>query len=216
MELASRVASSAATEVAEQRQLGLARQALHGACAQALFELNSARHAGVARRRALHLECAGKGEQALDPHYSRAAELWGAEEQRNALVARYNLALVEVGAGEFAVARSLFTELVGQYAAAGFEARLALVYAGLMTGAVAEGDWRDFEKRCEQTSNSIFDTGIAHADLVWMTRRALQLIEARQHPEVHRVVLDFACEQLERLERSAEAKALRDEQLAGA
>jgi tetratricopeptide (TPR) repeat protein len=150
---------------------------------------------------------------AAKQHYARAAAILEAAELRTVHIARYNISLVEIGAGHFSEARSILTELLERYPAVGFDARLPLVYAGLMTCAIGEGDWSGFEKLHATTLEMVDESDAAHADLAWMAQRALELVDARERPVAHQQMVDFACEQLERLDRDDEANELRDRQV---
>jgi tetratricopeptide (TPR) repeat protein len=150
--------------------------------------------------------------------YSKAAELFQLDGNRPYYVSRYNLALTEIGAGNFGLARDILSELTHQYVEIGCESRLAMIYAGLMTCAVGEGDWDGWDENYRRAVTALPDIGGAHEDIAWMAELIVRLagtdVADRQGVDRDRVfgirdkALALACEQNERLGNAEKVRAL--------
>lgn len=93
---------------------------------------------------------------------------------RFAHITRFNLGLIALGAQRFGDARAVFEELLGLYPAAGLEARLPVVDAGL---AVASLAWRDhavFDAHLFSVETAV-TVGFRHNDLPWILQQGLEL-----------------------------------------
>ncbi len=134
--------------------------------------------------------------------YRKAFEAFEAFGSRSSLIARYNLALVEIGAGRFERARDLLDELAQDYVDAGFAARSTLVYAGLMTCAAGEGDWHRWAHYFELVDTRLEQSGTAHGDIVWMAERAVCLATEHQHTTAEAQARALADAHRARLEQS--------------
>lgn len=122
----------------------------------------------------------------LDPartYYSRALALFVAENNRLVHVARFNIALVEIGARNFSVAHRILAELAGSYAEDGYRSKLPLVYAALMVCAVGRGDWDGWEKNSQLFRVALPDIGGVHEDIAWLAQSAARFLTARINDE---------------------------------
>lgn len=140
--------------------------------------------------------------------YSKAAELYESDGTRSEVIARYNLALAEIGAGDYGAARGLLEQLEDRYAEAGLKARVSLVLAGLMTCAAGTGDWEAWQAYGNRIRELIDSVGTAHHDLAWMGEQSCRLADASGEIERRREALEFACAQHERLGHPERAEKL--------
>jgi|GEM_PF-5323371 len=111
-------------------------------------------------------------------HYVKALEIYPSGTHRPAQVGRYNIALVEIGAQNFQVARPILSKLLLSYVEMGMRAKLPLIYAALMTCAVGRKDWQAWEESRAHFERTLPQSGGAHEDIAWLAERMLGLIDA--------------------------------------
>lgn len=158
--------------------------------------------------------------------YVKALELYRVENNRPAYVARYNIALVEIGAHNFKEARPILLNLIMSYVEVGHHSKLPLLYAGLMTCAVGRRDWKAWEENLERFESTLSNISGAHEDIAWLAERALLLADAfmdelttREEPvgdklEIHRLfvlreqLFELACKQNDLLGNTKKLRTL--------
>lgn len=118
-------------------------------------------------------------------YYVQALEVYPAGTHRPAQVGHYNIALVEIGAQNYQVARPILIKLVMSYLDTGMRAKLPLIYAALMTCAVGRQDWEAWEENRAQFERALLDSGGAHEDIAWLAERMLGLFDALMLTEPH-------------------------------
>jgi tetratricopeptide (TPR) repeat protein len=124
--------------------------------------------------------------------YGKAIELFEATNDRNVHIVRYNLALVELGAGEYDTARALLEEAKARFSELGFGPRAPLVNAGLMACCAAEADWDGFEQFYHLASQSVGNLGLGDTDLIWMAEKAAALAADHGHADAQEMARELA------------------------
>ncbi|QDG49457.1 tetratricopeptide repeat protein [Persicimonas caeni] len=114
--------------------------------------------------------------------FEQAIILWLPAYDRNLHIARFNLALVEIGVGNYTAAKRLFLDVAERFAEMGFGPREPLVHAGLMTCSAAEEDWEAFEHHQARVLETVEKLGLGDDDLIWMVHKASVLVGERGTP----------------------------------
>lgn len=122
-------------------------------------------------------------------HYQRAAARYETAGIRVVHIARYNLALSAIGMGDFAAAEALLADVEAAYVEVGFEARLGLVFAGLMTCAAGQRDWASCSLYAERAAANLQRAGLSHDDVVWLARRCAEIAEHAGRDEARQLAL---------------------------
>lgn len=131
--------------------------------------------------------------------YQKAVEFYERAQELNAHIARYNLALVEIGDSKFDRARQLLEVLRVDLADGGMHSRLPLVYSALMTCAVGQGDWSAWSVFHDHALETIERTGAGHTDIVWAARRASAIAAAQERLDISEQADALVRAQLERI-----------------
>ncbi|TDP77468.1 hypothetical protein [Bradymonas sediminis] len=155
-------------------------------------------------------------------HYAKALDLFQVDNSRPAHVARYNIALVEIGAQNFECARPVLIKLIMSYVELGYQSKLPLIYAGLMVCALGRGDWAAWDESLARFEDSLAKISGAHEDLAWLAVRGLRYLDAvedgsmsedgaefKRRRAAREVLYTLACQQNDLLGNSARLSALR-------
>lgn len=107
--------------------------------------------------------------------FEKAIVLWLPTHDRNLHIARFNLALVELGVSNFAAAKTLFLDVAERFSELGFGPREPLVHAGLMACSAADEDWQAFEHHQKRVLETVDQLGLGDDDLTQMVHIASRL-----------------------------------------
>ena len=116
---------------------------------------------------------------------------------RDAVIAEFNLALTELGAGDFERATGILLRCEEELIARGIEGRLPLVLLALAVAALGRGDLDEVDHFWARAAPTFADPTFVHIDVLWCAELGAAL--ASHHREVANRFREVAQEQRRRL-----------------
>ncbi|MGM0558438.1 MAG: hypothetical protein ACQEVA_18785 [Myxococcota bacterium] len=127
--------------------------------------------------------------------YRRASQLYGQIGASSEHIARFNTALVDIGAGDYASADDMLSDLERTYDQIGFGARLPLVYAARIVALIGLDRFEDVHDNVSKLDGALVETGVVHHDILEQLERARTLLDPAEQSDI-----------LEQLEEIAEVQ----------
>lgn len=114
-------------------------------------------------------------------YYQNAAQLWKLSRHRNYHIARLNLAIVEIGAGDTSKSWSLLCELEERFEQIGYEFVLPIVSMAKLCCVARLGKWDSWDAIYADADKRLQQTGTVDKDLAWLAEETGDAASATEH-----------------------------------